>query len=281
MTDRRFWRSSLGLARRQIVRTLKSPPLALPPLLFPLLLFAAFAGGLSGLGAIPNFGYPDYTTFQFVWVLMVGIAMAGMSAGLALAGDFDTKFDRRMLLSTAHRTPIVVGYTLAGLVRAVVTAALLFAVGLAAGMEVSGNVLELAGLVALVLLYGLAVTLWSIGLVLRMRSMQAAPLMQTPVLMAMFALPVYTPRPLLADWVEAVANVNPLTPILEACRGLIIGDPVRVPLAFAIAYTLVVVAGTWAVTGLRSAQSPGQPRKARRSRRHGVPATAAAPGQTD
>lgn len=276
MTAGRFRRSTLGFTRRQLVRTMKSPALALPPLLLPLMLFAALAGGLSGLGAIPSFGYPDYTTFQFVWVLMVGVAISGMTAGLALAGDFDTKFDRRMLLATARRTPIVAGYALAGVIRVVITAAVLFAVGLAAGMEVSGNVFELAGLIALVLLFGLAITLWSIGLVFRLRSMQAAPLMQTPVLLSMFALPVYTPRPLLAGWVQAVADVNPLTPILEAGRGLIIGEPVRVPVAFGIVAVLIALSAVWAVTGLRSVEAAGGARAARKARR--LPVPAAPPG---
>lgn len=266
MTESRFWNSSRGLNRRQLVRTLKSPALLLPPLLFPLLLFAAFAAGLSGLGNIPDFGYPDYTTFQFIWVLMVGVAISGMSAGLALAGDFDSKFDRRMLLSSADRTPILVGYTLSGLIRAIITAVLLFAVGLAAGVKVEGSVLEVAGMIALILLFCLGVTLWSVGLALRLRSMKAAPLMQTPVLMAMFALPVYTPRPLLAGWVQTIADINPLTPIIEAARGLIIGDPVRVPLAFGIAIALVVLFAAFAFTGLSSLDRQPRARRARRSR---------------
>lgn len=274
MTQGRFLSGTLGLNRRQLARMLKSPPLLLPPLMFPLLLFGAFAGGLSGLGNVPGFNYPDYTTFQFVWVLMVGVALAGMAAGLALAGDFDTKFDRRLLLATGQRTPIVTGYVLSGVIRAIVTGALLFGVGLAARMQVDASVVELAGLIALVLLFGLAMALWSIGFVLRTRSVQAAPLMQTPVLMAMFALPVYTPRHLLAGWVQAVADVNPLTPILEAGRGLIVGEPERVPLAFAIAGGLVAVFAVWAITGLSSAEGK-EGRRARAKR--GAAAQAAAP----
>ena len=266
MTDR-FTLSTLGFARRQLIRSLKSPALALPPLVFPLFLFAAFAGGMSGLGAVPNFGYPDYTAFQFVWVLMVGLAMSAMATGMSLAGDFDTKFDRRMLLATGDRTPILVGYTIAGVVRAVITGVVLTVVGVAAGMQVDGSVLELLGLAGLMLLFALAVTLWSMGFVLRTQSIQAAPLLQTPVLILMFALPVYTPRPLLAGWVEAVANVNPLTPILEAGRGLLIGDPVRVALAFGIAVGLVAVLSVWAATGLQSAQVPAAARASRKARR--------------
>jgi ABC-2 type transport system permease protein len=264
----RFWLSTVGFMRRQLVRSLKSPAIALPPLLFPLFLFAAFAGGMSGLGAIPTFGYPDYTTFTFVWVLMVGVAMSGMAAGLSLAGDFDTKFDRRMLLATGDRAPILVGYTLAGMVRVLVTGVLLFAVGLAVGMEVDGNPLELLGFVTLMLLFALAVILWSLGFVFRMRSIQAAPLFQTPVLLLMFALPVYVPRALLAEWIEAVATVNPLTPLLEAGRGLIIGRPESVALAFAIGVAVVIGLVIWAVTGLQAAQEPAGSRRGKaRARR--------------
>ncbi len=267
--------STQGFARRQLIRSLKSPAIALPPLVFPLFLFAAFAGGLSGLGAIPNFGYPDYTSFVFIWVLMVGVAMSGMAAGLALAGDFDSKFDRRMLLATGDRWPILVGYTIAGVLRAVITGVVLTVVGVLAGMQVDGNVLELMGLAALILLFTVAVTLWSVGFVFRFRSIAAAPLLQTPVLLLMFALPVYTPRPLLADWVESVADVNPLTPILEAGRGLIIGDPVRVPAAFAVAVGLVAVFSIWAATGLQRAETPLGGKAPRKSRRRAAAAAAA------
>ena len=76
---------------------------------------------------------------------MVGLAMSAMATGMSLAGDFDTKFDRRMLLATGDRTPILVGYTIAGVLRAVITGVVLTVVGVAAGMQVDGNVLELLG----------------------------------------------------------------------------------------------------------------------------------------
>ena len=120
----------------------EEPATAPAAVLFPLLLFGAFAGGLSAFGTIPEFDYPDYTTFQFVWVLMTGVAMGGMAVGLSLAQDFEAGFARRILLATARRAPIVAGYTLAGLARGLVAAVLLVAVGLAVRMEVSGNALS-------------------------------------------------------------------------------------------------------------------------------------------
>jgi ABC-type multidrug transport system permease subunit len=269
MTSKRSWLVMRGLTRRQAVRSAKSPPLLLPPILFPLMLFAAFAGGLSALALLPTFDYPDYTTFQFVWILLTAMAMAAMATGLSLAQDFESGFAGRILLATAQRWPLVAGYALSGLLRGLVIGALLFAVGLAVGMEVSGSALEILAVIALALLFNIAVTFWGIGVALRMKSVQAAPLLQTPVLIVLFLVPVYTPRNLLSGWVQTAADGNPITPIVEAARGLIIGEPDRVALAFGISGALIAVFAIWAVTGLRGAETltrPGGSKSRRRGR---------------
>lgn len=249
--------TAVGVARRQLRRVLKNPPLLLPALFFPLLLFAAFAGGLSTLALSPEFDYPDYTTFQFVYILFQASAVAGMQTGLAIAEDFDSGFARRMMLATHSRWPLVGGYVLSALVRGALITAILFPVGLLAGMDVTGSALEVAAVLALVLIFDLIVTLWSAGFAFRMRSLKAGPLFQIPVLMIMFLVPVYTTRELLANWLETAASYNPVTAILEAARGLMVGDPVSVGLAFGVSAALVAVLLVWVGRALRQAEAAG------------------------
>jgi ABC-2 type transport system permease protein len=52
-----------------------------------------------------------------------------------------------------------------------------------------------------------------------------------------------------------VASINPVTVLLEAGRGLVSGEPVKLELAFVIAAGLVAAFSAWAVRGLRSAES--------------------------
>lgn len=252
-----FWETAYGVAVRNLRRTLKSPPLWLPSLLFPLLLFAAFAGGLGALGTLPNFGYPNYTTFQFVYVLLQSAAVAGMQTGLAVAGDFESGFAQRMMLSTRSRAPMVAGYVIAALVREIAVGTVIFAVGLIAGMQVSGTPLQVFTVVVLTLSFNLVITLWAIGFALRARSTKAGAALQMPVLILMFLVPVYTPRALLAHWVRHVADVNPITPVLEANRGLMVARPVSVLLAFVVMAGLVWVFLIWVATGLRAAEQTG------------------------
>ena len=59
---------------------------------------------------------------------------------------------------------------------------------------------------------------------MRLRTMQAGPIMQMPVFLVLFFAPVYVPLSLLEGWIHAVAVVNPLTPVIEAGRGFISGE---------------------------------------------------------
>jgi len=46
---------------------------------------------------------------------------------------------------------------------------------------------------------------------MRFRSVQAGPLMQTPIFTLLFLSPVYVPLHLLQGWIHALAKLNPIT----------------------------------------------------------------------
>jgi ABC-2 type transport system permease protein len=92
---------------------------------------------------------------------------------------------------------------------------------------------------------------------LRFRTIQAAPLMQMPVFLVLFFAPVYVPLDLLEGWIEAVASVNPTTYLLETGRGFMAGNAPHVLGAFALAVGMGVGFWTWALLGLRKAESAG------------------------
>jgi ABC-2 type transport system permease protein len=143
------------------------------------------------------------------------------------------------------------------LVRWLTVAAIVTVVALLAQMNVGGNGVDLFGLYALALLLNLAGTLWATGVAMRLRTQQAAPVMQMPVFLLLFFAPVYVPLALLQGWIHAVASVNPITPLLEAGRGFISGSPELTLAAFAIAVGLIAGFAAWAFRGLRSAEAAG------------------------
>jgi ABC-2 type transport system permease protein len=249
---------ALALAYRQLTILFKNPSLFLPPMLFPLMNFLAFAGGLSRLRHVPGFDFHGgYTAFQFVFVLLQSAVFGGVFAGFGIARDFERGFARRLLVAAPYRGGIVLGYAIAALARWVMIALVLTIVALIAGMQVGGDGVDLFGLFVLGIIVNQVGLLWACGVAMRFRSVQAGPLMQTPVFMALFLAPVYVPLHLLSGWIHAVARLNPLTFILESGRGFIEGEPTQVATAFAVAAGLLAFFGIWALRGLRAAERVG------------------------
>jgi ABC-2 type transport system permease protein len=92
---------------------------------------------------------------------------------------------------------------------------------------------------------------------MRLRTMQAGPVMQMPVFLILFFAPVYVPLSLLKGWIHGVATVNPITRVLEAGRGFLAGTPTEVGVAFAVSIGLAALLFLWAVRGLRKAEAAG------------------------
>ena len=92
---------------------------------------------------------------------------------------------------------------------------------------------------------------------MRLRTMQAGPIMQMPVFLVLFFAPVYVPLSLLQGWIHGVAVANPLTRVLEAGRGFLAGTPTEVGAAFGAALLLAVGFALWAFRGLRKAEAAG------------------------
>jgi ABC-type multidrug transport system permease subunit len=249
-----------AVAWRVLHNVVRNPSILVPSLVFPLFFFTAFAGGLSRVSDVPGFAerFPDgYTAFQFVFVLLQAAAFGGVFTGFGVARDFESGFARRLLLAAPHRTGLIVGFGLAAIMRWLITVSLLTVVALVAGMQVGGDGVDLFGLFALALLVNIASTLWATGVAMRVRSMQAGPLMQMPVFLVLFFAPVYVPLDLLDGWIHAVATVNPATRLLEAGRGLMSGNPTEVGLAFLVALTLIAGFAIWSVRGLHKAEAAG------------------------
>jgi ABC-2 type transport system permease protein len=249
---------ALAVAWRTLHRFYTNPALFLPSLIFPLFFLTAFAGGLSSIARVPGCDFPSgYTAFQFVFVFLQTAAFGGVFTGFGIAADFESGFARRLLLAAPRRTAVLAGYGLAALARAVLTGAMIFGIALAVGMRVDGGGVDLVGLAGLALLVNVAASMWAAGVAMRLRTLQAGPLMQIPVFLVLFMAPVYVPVALLAGWIHAVAAINPFTPLLEAGRGFISGQPTKVALAFAAAAALAVAFAAWGVRGLRRAERAG------------------------
>jgi ABC-2 type transport system permease protein len=250
-----FGSSAAALAWRNLHNWFHNPALIVPSLLFPLFFFTAFAGGLSRVDSIPGFDYPPgYTTWIYGFVLLQASTFGGVFTGFSIARDFESGFSRRLLLGATNRGGLIAGYWATAFVRCLTTITVVTAVALVAGLDVNGDGIDLVGLYSLALLLNAVAILFGTGVAMRLRTMQAAPLIQTPAFLLLFLAPVWLPYDLLTGWVHAAASFNPVTLLLDSERGFLAGDPTKVLPAFLVVVVLVAVSALWARGGLRSAE---------------------------
>jgi ABC-2 type transport system permease protein len=251
-----FFNVAWAVAGRQVYKYFTNPAF-LAPALFPLFFFVAFAGGLTRVGDVPGFDYaPGYIAFQYVWALLQAVSMGGAFTGFSIAGDFENGFAKRLMLAASNRYGIILGYSIASLVRATMTGTLVTVIALITGMPITGG-FDFFGLIVLAVLANVAATLFGAGVAMLLRTQQAGPVIRTPIFLVLFLAPVFVPLTLLSGWLESMARLNPFTHILEAARGYLAGDPTNVAPAFATSTILILVLAVWAVYGLRRAEKAG------------------------
>jgi ABC-2 type transport system permease protein len=190
-------------------------------------------------------------------VFLQSAAFGGVFTGFAIARDFEGGFARRLMLAAPNRAGIIAGYAASALVRWLFTASVVTVAALIAGMEVPGRGADLVALALLGMLVNTCAVLWACGVAMRLRTAQAGSLIQMPVFIALFLAPVYVPVSLLHGWLQSVAEVNPVTPVLEAARSLLAGSPSEVGLALGVLAGGIALMSVWARTGLRNAERAG------------------------
>ncbi|MDQ3985637.1 MAG: ABC transporter permease [Actinomycetota bacterium] len=235
-----------GIASRSLRLIPRLPSTFVPSLVMPVFLTIAFAGAFSGLVFLPGFPAEKIIDWFIPMTTLQGAAFAGVTTGMGAARDLESGFFDRFMASPASRYAILAGPLVASMLRALIPVALLLLVAVLAGAHFHGGVLGMVVLVMAALGIGLFAGSWAVGLALRFKTMQAAPLMQSGILLAFFLSTAQMPIGLLTGWLHAVARFNPMTNVLALGRQGFLGTvawgdtwPGLVSLAGLIAVTLV------------------------------------------
>lgn len=218
-------RHSLVLARRGVINILRTPEalidVTLQPIIF-LLMFTYIFGG-----AIAHGSQHDYLEFLLPGILGQTIAMGAIAIGVNLNNDV-TKgiFDRFRSLPIARSAPLV-GAVLADVVRYGILCVVTLGFGYVLGFRAHTDALDV--LAACLLSTGFALCLcWGsvfVGMIAR-TSGSVQGIMTLIVLPLSFGSNTFVPTNSMPGWLRSFVNVNPLTHLVGAVRGLLLGGPV-------------------------------------------------------
>lgn len=217
-------RQTGALAWRSVLGTVRTPQALVPSLFFPLVLMAIFTGSFGNApGTIPGFppvrGFVD---FALAGAVIQGILIGGTSAGAAFAQDIEGGFFERLVASPVARIAILTGRLGGGVAVAMVQTVAFLAIGVAFGARVEGGAAGVAILLVLACLMAIAVS--GLGVTLALRTGSAEAVQGTfPLFFALlFFSSAFFPRETMTGWFRTVADVNPISYLVEAMRDQVI-----------------------------------------------------------
>jgi ABC-2 type transport system permease protein len=209
------------------------------PIMFLLMFTYLFGGALAGsTGA--------YLQNVLPGILVMTVAMITMYTGLTLNRDIEKGVHDRFRSLPIWRPSTLVGPLLADAVRYTLASTVILVLGLVLGFRPQAGAMGVAAGVGVLLVFAfglswiwtmLGIVMWSEQALLGLSMMILFPLT--------FISNVFVPPDTLPPWLEGFVNVNPITIVVSAVRGLMHGQPVTgdVVLVFAISAALMAVFG--------------------------------------
>jgi len=233
-------RQTLTLAWRTIVQVRHNPwelgDFSIQPIMFVLLFTYVFGGAIAGSTG-------EYLTYALPGIIVMNMLFVTMYVGTGLNTDL-TKgvFDRLRSLPIARWAPMA-GRIMADQVKQAWSIFLLLAVGMILGFRIGTNLVSLIGAVALMLVFALAFSWVSVLVGMLAKDPEHVQLFGFTVLFPItFVSNVFVPAETMPDWLQTFVEVNPISILADACRGLMLTGAEATPIIQSLVWAGIIAA---------------------------------------
>lgn len=212
-----FWPSTATTATRTIRKYFRTPQLIIlatgQSALFLVLFRYVFGGAIDvGTQSYVDFLVPGFVTTIILW--------AGMSSAAGVAEEVQQGLYDRLRSLPIPRAAVVAGRCLADTALVVWGLAVATGLGFAVGYRLDGSVAEGLAAFGLCALFGFAFTWLFITIGLLAGNAQAAQGFTLLVVPFTFVSSAYVPTSSMPSWLQAFANNQPVTAMVNAARSL-------------------------------------------------------------
>ena len=233
-------RHSLTLAKRSLIKTWRTPEalidVTLQPIIFLVIFVYIFGGAVAG-------STTQYLQFLLPGILAQTIAQGAIAIGVNLNTDLEKGiFDRFRSLPIPRSAPLI-GAVAGDVVRYVIVTIATFATGYVMGFRIQTNLLSAIAGCLLAVLFALSLSWVSVFVGMKVRTSGAVQGIMFLIIMPLsFASNVFVKTTSLPGWMQGFVNVNPLTHLVAAMRGLFLGDPMGNSILWTLAWCVGLVA---------------------------------------
>ena len=212
-----------AMSKRAIVAFGRQPALIVPPIFFSLFFAALGSSAFSRATQLPGFPEVDsYLDFVLAGSVVQSILFGSTVGATALATDIENGFFDRLLSAPTSRWGIIVGRLAGGMAFGLLQTVFIIAVLLPFGLTVQSGI---AGVIVMAIA-GMAIALMVGGLMsalaIKTGSPEAVQGAFPLLFIGMFFSSAFFPRETMSGAYAAIADVNPISHLVEGMRDLTI-----------------------------------------------------------
>ncbi|MGW3607010.1 ABC transporter permease [Micromonospora sp. NPDC005161] len=233
-----------ALVGRGLRRSVRSVDALITAILLPVLILLAFVyvfGGAIETGT-------RYLTYVVPGIVLICAAFGSASTGVGVNQDMTTGMIARLRSLPVLGSAVLIGHIVASVARNLVSTAVVVAVSLLLGFRPTASVLDWVALLGLLALFMCGISALSAAFGLLVTNAEAAGAFSFVVLFLPYVSSAFVPPETMPDFLQGFARNQPMTPLVETVRGLLVGGPVAesaaAALAWAVGFLVVGVAAS-------------------------------------
>ncbi len=189
------------------------------PLMFLVLFTAVYSGAI-------NAGGVDYTNYLMAGIIVQTIAFGSTTTALAVANDLQRGIIDRFRSLPMSNLAVMNGHVISDLFRNGISALVLILVGLAIGFRPNADLGEWLLVIFLLALITLALSWLSAILGIVAKSVEGVQWMTFIIIFPLtMASSAFVKPDTMTSWLRPFAENQPVTHIVDAIRGLLLGTP--------------------------------------------------------
>lgn len=246
---RRFINESVAIVQMELIKLVRDPTEIISRAIQPVLWLVIFGQVLARTRGIHT-GQMSYLAFITPGILAQSILFSSIFYGIAVIWERDLGVVHKLLASPAHRSALVFGKAVSAGFRGMLQTSVIYLVAFLMHVSLRSEPVAIFAVLAGVMLGSAIFATFSLIIACivktRERFMGIGQLLTMPLFFASNAI---YPLDLMPDWLRVISQINPLTYLIDALRGLMItggesihGYPVDFSVMLAVLAVLLAIA---------------------------------------
>ena len=231
---------------RSFIHSVRDVEALLMAVVLPVMLMLMFTF-IFGNAIDPSGGYVDYVV---PGIILLCAGFGASSTAIAVSRDMTTGIIDRFRTMPLRSGAVLTGHVVASMARNLFATGVVIAVALLVGFRPVASPLEWLGAFAIVGLYILAITYLFAAIGLAASTPDAASGYGFILLFVPYISSAFVPVETMPEWLQWIAVNQPITPVIETIRGLLMHTPIGDSAWLAVIWCVGIIAvsvvwGAW------------------------------------